>query len=182
GPEDMVISDQTEKSHEIVFERVRAGGRARGDAELREDVLDVPCDRVLADHQGGGNLLVARADSNEPENLHLAARQTMSRRGRLARHRVALRDARGGAEPLESGTGRVELQRKAFLIAERSARRSDEHARPRSFVRCLEVLPYLPTAAKRRERRRSVTAGELYGTARLCGNPIQQHDTVHRIR
>src|SRR5262245_10311466 len=52
------------------------GGGARRDAELVEDVRDVPVDRVLADGKLRADLLVAVSDGDEPQDLELALRET----------------------------------------------------------------------------------------------------------
>src|SRR5512133_333370 len=69
-------------SADPVLERVRRGGGARADAELGEDVADVPFDRLLAEGQLGGDGPVAVARRNEREHLDLARAQPTRRRGR----------------------------------------------------------------------------------------------------
>src|SRR5207244_9538912 len=48
----MVISDHAVASEELVLEGECAGGGSRRHVELREDVLQVPGDGVLADDEG----------------------------------------------------------------------------------------------------------------------------------
>src|SRR5215211_3116955 len=59
-------------SADPVLERVRRGGGARADAELGEDVADVPFDGLLAEEQLGGDRPVAVARRNQREHLELA--------------------------------------------------------------------------------------------------------------
>ena len=68
----MVISDHAESSDEVVLERERARGRPRRNAELPEDVLHVPGDRVLADDELGRDLAVALARRQQAQHLELA--------------------------------------------------------------------------------------------------------------
>ena len=54
------------------FERERRRRGARRDAELAEDVLQMACDCVLADHELGGDLPVGPTGRHQPEDLELA--------------------------------------------------------------------------------------------------------------
>src|SRR5262249_24128893 len=62
-------------SDDAVARRARGGRRARRLAELAEDVRHVAVDRVLADHELRGDLAVAVAGGDEPEDLAFATRQ-----------------------------------------------------------------------------------------------------------
>jgi hypothetical protein len=70
----MVISDHACAgcSDEVVLEREGRGAGTRRNAELYEDVLDVPGDRVLADHQRDRDVAIALARSNQSQHLELA--------------------------------------------------------------------------------------------------------------
>jgi len=52
---------------------------ARGDRELREDVLEVVLHRVLADTECRGNILVGLPINKGPDDLYLAAGETQAR-------------------------------------------------------------------------------------------------------
>ena len=52
--------------HELVLEGEGRRRSARGEAELRVDVLEMPGDGVLADDEGRGDLAVAPARGDEP--------------------------------------------------------------------------------------------------------------------
>src|SRR6266542_6659523 len=62
-------------SDQVVLERERSRRRSRRKPQLPEDVLDVPRDGVLADLQNRGDLAVALARGDEPDDLELARRQ-----------------------------------------------------------------------------------------------------------
>src|SRR5215213_11931961 len=68
------------------------GGRARGDAELAEDVGDVAVDGVLAQHEPLGDLPVGEALGDELEHLALPRAE----RAGSARARPELVQARRG--------------------------------------------------------------------------------------
>ena len=58
------------------------GRRARRDAELGEDVGDVPVNGVLADEQLLANRLIAQTRAKEPKHLDFALREAcIARRG-----------------------------------------------------------------------------------------------------
>ena len=69
-----------------VGDRDRLG--AAVDAELREDPLNVCCDRLLADHELGGDLPLALAAREQHEHLALARRQNRRRTRSLVPHRA----------------------------------------------------------------------------------------------
>src|SRR5262245_59700136 len=123
--------------------RVRRRGRARGHVELREDVAHVAVDGLLAEREVGGDLSVRAAGRDEPQNLELALREAARGRGcrrRARTQRVDVRDIGRGFEALESRTRRVELERRAVLIAERAARGADRYARSGRVIRRAQVL------------------------------------------
>ena len=107
----MVISDHALRSDEVVFERECAGGRPRRHAELREDVLQVSSDRVLADHQSRRDLAVALSFRHQPQHLELAGRQPVGLDGvAAARERIHRSHRRRSAELLEGRARSVELE------------------------------------------------------------------------
>ena len=121
----------------------REGGRrrSRGDAELGEDVLQVASDRVLADDELGGDLAVRLAGRDEAEHLQLSCAQAMRVGSRRVAEQVDAREVRRGGQALEDLTGRRELERRTLLVAESSARQSDENAHAGHLVRRVQLLP-----------------------------------------
>ena len=79
-----------------MLERERPGRRPRGDSELREDVLEVAGDGVLADHQLLGDVPVAPPARDQAQDLELAIAEPV-RRAVAADRRSALRPGRGPA-------------------------------------------------------------------------------------
>src|SRR2546430_14716078 len=65
------------------LERGRDGGRAIADAELLEDVFDVPLGRRAADVQLGRDFVVGQAPCQEPQHLDLARREVRANPGLL---------------------------------------------------------------------------------------------------
>jgi hypothetical protein len=116
-------------------------GRPRGDIELGEDVLQVPGDGVLTDDQHGGDFTVGLAGGDQAKHLGLAHGQPAGqllapaeRHGRLAR--VA-----GGAEPLERGPSRAQLQHSVLIASGTAQRGAVQHPRLRGLVGQPELLP-----------------------------------------
>ena len=68
--------------------------RSRGDAQLVEDVRDVPMNRVVAQEETFGDCLVVQAFSDEAEDLELARGQAGGSRGVGRRRRVERRGQR----------------------------------------------------------------------------------------
>src|SRR5712691_11475 len=69
-------------SDQVVLERECASRGSRRHAEFAEDVLHVPGDGVLADHERRRDLSVALAGRNQTQYLQLTGRQSV--RGGLA--------------------------------------------------------------------------------------------------
>ena len=65
---------------QVVLEGVGGGSGARRHADLGEDVLQVPANRVLADGQRRRDLLVRQAGRHQPQHLHPRARSACQRR------------------------------------------------------------------------------------------------------
>ena len=108
---------------------------------------------------------------NQAKDLQLARRQPMGMTGRGALHqRVDPGEIRCGAQPLEYGPGRVDLQTGTVLVPEGAAGQSDQHAHARSGVGRLDPLPHLEGAAQRAERGLRVAFGQVHRSARLRGN------------
>ena len=169
----MVISDHRGVSDEVVLERERARRRARRHAELGEDVLHVPRDGVLADHE--------RSPAISRLLFPVATRRsTSSSRG------VNPCASAGSALPVSESTDATDPEpRRARRTAPalrrapartRPRRRAARHARPTStraparLVRRLELLPRLRRLAKARERGSRVAAGQL-DRSRACARP-----------
>src|SRR4029450_13719334 len=73
------------RSDEVVLEGECGRRGPRRDSEFREDVLEMPRHRVLADHELGRDLAVATPGSDEAEPLEPASRQPVSIRRRAGR-------------------------------------------------------------------------------------------------
>ena len=58
-----------------MLEREGGRGRARWDVELGEDVLQMPGDRVFADHELDGDVAVGLPRRDEAQDLDLAHRE-----------------------------------------------------------------------------------------------------------
>src|SRR5512133_3968877 len=80
----MVISDHAGGLGKSVLEGERARGGPRLHVELPEQVLQMPRDGVLADHELRRDLLVALAGGDEPQDVELAGREAMSGGARSA--------------------------------------------------------------------------------------------------
>src|SRR5215218_4979261 len=90
-------------SADPVVECIRRRGGSRADAELGEDVADVPFDRLLAQEQLGGDGLVRLAGRDQPDHLDLPRAEP----GRVADQaltdqRVGTGQVRDGAEPAKT--------------------------------------------------------------------------------
>src|SRR5918996_2872275 len=127
--------------HEVVLEGEGGGCRPRGDTELREDVLDVPSDGVLADDELRGDLPVALPGGDEPEHLQLAPRQAVLVPADFPRQRVQPSEVRRRSELVEDRPGSVELQRRGVVVANGSTREAEEGADAGGLVRRLQLLP-----------------------------------------
>ena len=161
-------------SDEVVLERERARCRSRRNAELGEDVLHVPRNRVLADHEHCGDLPVALAGRDQPQHLQLTRRQAMCGPGcAFSRERVHTRKVGSRAEQFEHTSRGLQLERKRVLVAELAAGLPDEHARASRFVRSLELLPGLRSPAKTHERRIGVARRQLDRSAGVSVNRLQ---------
>ena len=62
---------------QAVVERERARGGSRSDAELGEDVLEMPGDCVLADYESLADLLVAEAARQQSQHLDFSGGQAV---------------------------------------------------------------------------------------------------------
>src|SRR5690348_11633373 len=71
----VVISDHDEPLDQVALEGEGGRGRARGQSELGVDVLQVPRDGVLADHELHGDLAIALSLRHKAEDLDLATGQ-----------------------------------------------------------------------------------------------------------
>src|SRR5512134_659197 len=76
---------------------------------------------------------------------------------------IQMREIGLGAELCESGAGRVELELRAFVVAERAARHTEQHARLGRWVGHFGLLPALQREPQRAERGTRVAFGELNG-------------------
>ena len=88
------------------------GRGARGDVELGEDIAHVPVDRLLAQGQLAGDGLVRLAGGDQAQDLQaraVSAHASADRTG-LLRQRVDPGEIRRGAELLEHGPGRIDLE------------------------------------------------------------------------
>ena len=65
---------------------------ARCDAELDKDLPQVPFDRVRAQEQLRGDLLICQAVAGQPRDLRLLGSQLVARADRLLAHLLAGRD------------------------------------------------------------------------------------------
>src|SRR6266540_5575308 len=93
-------------SDELMLERERRSGRSRRHTELRENVLDVPGDRVLAHDEHRGDVAVRLSGSNEAKHLQLARRQSVRLDGlRPATERLDAGEIRERSQPFEDGDG-----------------------------------------------------------------------------
>src|SRR5436305_1450355 len=157
-----------DRSDEVVLECERSRRGAGGDAELAEDVLQMARDGVLADDERGRDLTVALAGGDEPQDLELPLRQAVTVAGLVPLdHPPDSGGIRGSAQPLERGRRRLELERRALLVAERTAGEPHEHPRARRLVRRIELLPGLRSTAQGAKRGLRVTRMELHGATGL---------------
>src|SRR5512133_2517418 len=102
----MVSFDHPFLSDELVLERERPGRGARGHAKLREDVLHVSRNGVLADHEVRGDLAVALPSCQQPQHLELASGQPVPlTRIVLCTERLQPGQGRRRAELLEDAAG-----------------------------------------------------------------------------
>src|SRR5262249_49263160 len=119
-------------SDQSALESKGGRGRARLESQLAVDVLQVPGDGVLADHELCGDLAVALAFPHEPQDLDLATRQP------VLLVRVAGCEAgevRRGSELVEDLTRGLELERCGLLVGERGARLREQCTRAADLVR-----------------------------------------------
>ena len=170
----MVISDQRRCQARSCSNANAPAAVREGDAELREDVLHVPRNRVLADHEDAGDLSVALAGRDQPQHLQLAWRQAVCVRGcGFSREGVHTGKIRSRAELFERTSRGLQLERERILVAELAAGLPDEHTHASRFVRSLELFPGLRGPAKIRERRRGVARRQLEGSVSVCVNRLQ---------
>src|SRR5207237_5372906 len=122
---------------------------SRGYVQLRGDVLHVSSDRVLADHERGGDLAVALAACHEPQDLQLAGGQPVVRAGlRAPCERVNRRDVRQRTQFPEGTPSRLEVECEPILVAHRLTGPAHEDARAGGLVRRFELLPRPPGLTK----------------------------------
>jgi hypothetical protein len=108
----------------LVGECTRGGPRR--DAKLGEDVLQMPCDSVLAEDQRRGDLPVAQSGRDQTKDLPLTEAKAayisgVLRRGEsLKRRQVGL-----GAELGEGSVGRLKLQLGRVFVAQQATSSPD---------------------------------------------------------
>src|SRR6185503_10171315 len=141
--------------------------------ELREDVLQVAGDRVLADDELLGDLAIRLPRGDVAQHLELARTEAVSVVGRSS---VEPHEIGRGGKPFEDLAGRAKLQLSALLVAEPAARLADEHPDTRDLVRRVELLPDAARVTERLERGLGVPLGELDPTAR-AGRERLEHRT-----
>ena len=122
----------------------RRCSKANAPAAVREETPSFPkmfctwrCDRVLADHERGGDLAVALAGRDQPQHLELAIGQAVPLGPRIAQ----VCEVRPGAQLLERLARRFELELGRVLVPERAAGLSDECPHARALVRRFELAP-----------------------------------------
>src|SRR6266568_3120442 len=114
-------------SDEVVLEGEGARGRTRRQPKLREDVLDVARDGVLADHERGRDLTVALAGRQQAEHLELARRQPVRRPVVVrSRQRSEQLEIGRGSEPFEDATSSVDFECERVFVAERAVGDTDQ--------------------------------------------------------
>src|SRR5581483_6356994 len=142
----VVISDHPRaESDEAVLEGEGRRARAGRDAELREDVVNVPRDRVLADHERRCDVAIALAGGDQSEHLQLARRQPV----RVARTGADLRQVGLGSEALEDVPRGLVLECCRLLVTQQATRLAEEDASAGDLVGRLERMPRLARAAQR---------------------------------
>jgi hypothetical protein len=159
----------TPGSEEIVLGREDARRGSRRDAKLHEDVLDVPGDGSLADHERACNLAIAPAAGDQTEHLELARGEAVLASSPLPGERVEPREVGRRSQPEERVASGVQLERSRIAISELRAGVRDEDACAGGVVGRVQVLPRLPSAAKRRQRGSWVTLGQRNGAFGLRG-------------
>src|SRR4029077_6625729 len=96
-----------------------------------------------------GDLPVALAGRDQPQDLQLARRQAMCVRGCGFSHEgVHPGQIRSRTELFEHTPRGLQLERERILVAELAAGLPDEHTRASRLVRSLELLPGLRGPAK----------------------------------
>ena len=131
----------------------------------------MPVHRALADLELASDRAVGLAPRDQPDDLHLAPRQ--SARG-APRERLGPFDVRPCLQPLEHAPRRVELQRRRVVVAERTEREPELHAHARCVIRCVELLPHRPRVAEQCERAACVALGEQHLPHPQCGERLQE--------
>ena len=122
------VVDDSRGAQEVVLGGISRRLGARADAQLVKDAADVPVHRSLADEQLQGDRPVGSSRGDEPQDLELASAQSeVLRRSWLGcQHRVDPVQVRAGAELRENLMRRLELELRAFVVAERPAGLGDE--------------------------------------------------------
>jgi hypothetical protein len=110
------------------------------------------CDGFLADRELGGNHAVRLSRRDEAKDFDFTSGQwsprDRRRRGHKGRHVCGVGCR---SKPVESFRGRLELHLRAFVVAERTVRKSHERANARDFVRCLDLPPDRACLAEQRD-------------------------------
>ena len=168
----------------VVLEGERGRGRPGGDAQLREDVLHVPGDGVLAEHERRGDLAVRPAGGDEPQHLELAATQAVRIVPVGPQQGVDAAKVRSRGETLEDRPRRLELQPRRVLVLERAGRRSPRApapGRPRTG-RPAPARPATPDAASRARHPRRRPRARPSPARRPRSRPASRSETRRRSR
>jgi hypothetical protein len=165
----VVISDHASALDEIALEGERSRRCSRRDAQLGEDVLQVAGDGVLADHECHADLPVAPAGRNEAQHLEFTVGEPVSVNGRGAwQERPDAGEVRCSSQLREDVASRFQLKRSRVRVAERPAGKPHEDPETSALVQRLELLPQLPGAAERDQRRLRVALGEEQRSEGVC--------------
>ena len=156
---------------EAVLVGVRGGLGPGREPQLREDVADVPRDRLLADEQLGRDRAVGLARGDERQHLALAPAQ--SSRPRRARQPSEALEIGRGAQLLERAARRLELELGAGTVAELAAGDPDQQPDARRLMRRLEIAPRAMRRTELRQRRPWITFRQQDGAGRLSGESVQ---------
>src|SRR5438552_1186728 len=151
-------------SGEAVFEREGGRGGSCRHAELRVDVLEVACHRVLADHEGRSDVAVRHPGPDQAQHLDLARGEARGQAARLVEQRGGPLSVRASSEPLEGGPSCAQLEPRSFGIARVPHGDAEEHLGPRALVRELEFAPRDAGAPEILERLLRTAIGKTNGT------------------
>ena len=118
--------------------RVCGGGGAGRNAQLGEDVADVPINGPCAQHQLCGNLPVGEACGNKGEYLHLPSGQTARSRWPTASQLPGGVGVRSRTEATKYSQRLVALEGGRRVITELAASLGGTHPGHRHLVRSVE--------------------------------------------